>query len=130
MSLIDVTFLEGVQINANVDGFDILTDQPENNGGTNAAPNPYYMFLVGLATCTGFFAQRFCRERDIATEGLGLTLDMERDEATHTTTKISMKLKLPESFPAKYQKAILRAAEQCAVKKTLENPPEIELLAV
>ncbi len=130
MSLIDVTFLEGVQINANVDGFDILTDQPENNGGTNAAPNPYYLFLAGLATCTGFFAQRFCKERNIATEGLALTLDMERDEATHTTTKIIIKIKLPENFPIKYKKAIIRAAEQCAVKKTLDNPPEIEMTAV
>ncbi len=129
MSLIDVTFLEGVQINANVDGFDILTDQPENNGGTNAAPNPYYLFLSGLATCTGFFAQRFCKERNIATEGLALTLDMERDEATHTTTKIIIKIKLPEDFPVKYKKAIIRAAEQCAVKKTLDNPPEIEMTA-
>ncbi len=128
MALINVTFLEGVQINANVDGFDILTDQPETNGGSNAAPNPYYLFLAGLATCTGFFAQRFCREREISTEGLGLTLDMERDEATHTTTKIIMTLQLPEGFPEKYKKAILRAAEQCAVKKTLENPPEIEML--
>ena len=130
MALIDVTFLEGVQINANVDGFDILTDQPEANGGNNSAPNPYYLFLSGLATCTGFFAQRFCKERDIPTAGLALSLDIERDEATHTTTKIIIELKLPENFPVKYKKAILRAAEQCAVKKTLENPPEIDMVAV
>ena len=130
MALINVTFLEGVQINANVDGFDVLTDQPEDNGGNNAAPNPYYLFLSGLATCTGFFAQRFCKERNISTEGLGLSLDMERDEETHTTTKIIIEIKLPENFPAKYNKAILRAAEQCAVKKTLENPPEISMIAV
>lgn len=129
MALIDVTFLAGVQINAHVDGFDILTDQPETNGGSNSAPNPYYLFLTGLATCSGFFAQRFCKERGIPTEGLGLTLDMERDEETHTTTKIIMKLKLPEGFPEKYQKAIIRAAEQCAVKKTLDNPPVIEMTA-
>ncbi len=128
MALINVTFLEGVQINANVDGFDILTDQPEDNGGNNTAPNPYYLFLAGLATCTGFFAQRFCKERNISTVGLGLSLDMERDEETHTTTKIIIELKLPENFPTKYNKAILRAAEQCAVKKTLENPPQIEML--
>lgn len=130
MALINVTFLEGVQVNANVDGFDILTDQPETNGGSNSAPNPYYLFLASLATCAGFFAQRFCREREIATEGLGLALDMERDQATHTTTKITMALKLPEGFPEKYKKAILRAADQCAVKRTLENPPEIEMITV
>ena len=32
---------------------------------------------------------------------------------------------LPESFPAKYRKAVVRAAEQCTVKRHLLNPPTV-----
>ena len=128
MALINVSFPGGVQVNANVAGFDILTDQPEANGGTNAAINPFYLFLSSLATCSGFFALRFCQQRDLPTTGLGLTLDAERDEETHALKKVRMKLQLPADFPDKYKKAILRAAEQCAVKKALENPPEIQMV--
>lgn len=129
MALINVSFPGGVQVNANVAGFDILTDQPESNGGTNTAINPFYLFLSSLATCTGFFALRFCQQRELPTEGLGLTLDVERDEANHALKKVTMKLQLPAGFPEKYKKAVLRAAEQCAVKKALQNPPEIEMIA-
>ncbi len=128
MALINVSFPGGVQVNANVAGFDVLTDQPEDNGGTNAAINPFYLFLSSLATCSGFFALRFCQQRDLPTAGLGLTLDAERDEETHALKKVCIKLQLPAEFPDKYKKAIVRATEQCSVKKALMHPPEIEMV--
>jgi putative redox protein len=32
---------------------------------------------------------------------------------------------LPPSFPDKYKDAVIRSAEQCAVKKHIENPPQM-----
>jgi ribosomal protein S12 methylthiotransferase accessory factor len=40
---------------------------------------------------------------------------------------ISLEIQLAEGVPEKYRPAILRAAEQCAVKKHLAYPPEIEI---
>jgi ribosomal protein S12 methylthiotransferase accessory factor len=37
-------------------------------------------------------------------------------------------LNLPAGFPEKYRGAIIRATDQCAVKKVLVDPPEIELV--
>ena len=38
-----------------------------------------------------------------------------------------MEVHLPEGFPEKYREAILRAVDQCAVKRHMIEPPEFEL---
>ncbi len=44
--------------------------------------------------------------------------------------KIEVEIKLPPDFPEKYKAAVINAAENCAVKKHLLNPPELIVKAV
>jgi ribosomal protein S12 methylthiotransferase accessory factor len=44
--------------------------------------------------------------------------------------KISLDIEVQGDFPAKYHDALVRAADQCAVKKHLEYPPEFEVKTV
>lgn len=120
-----ITFPGGVAVNARYKGFDILTDQPEKNGGANGAPSPFDLFLASLGTCAGFFALRFCQQRDLPTEGLEISLDTENDPDTHLPARVTMAIRLPEGFPDKYRASIIRATNQCAVKRALLDPPEI-----
>jgi len=34
---------------------------------------------------------------------------------------------VPPAFPEKYHKALIKVADQCAVKRTIMNPPKIEV---
>ncbi|HKJ04649.1 MAG TPA: OsmC family protein [Geopsychrobacteraceae bacterium] len=124
-----INFPGGVKVAAELDGFEVLSDQPERNGGESSAPSPYDLFLASLGTCAGFFALRFCQQRELSTEGLGLTLDLERNTETKRLDKIIMDIQLPDGFPEKYKKAIIRATEECAVKKVILDPPEFEVTA-
>jgi len=67
---IQVSFEEGMQVNARFDEFSVHTDQPVNNGGQNTAPDPYSYFLTSLVTCAGFFVLRFCQARNIPMDGI------------------------------------------------------------
>ena len=80
--MMEITFGEGLGVRAEFDGFTVDTDQPVASGGGGTAPGPYDLFLASLATCAGFFALRFMRERGIATRGAALTLACEKDPAT------------------------------------------------
>ena len=42
---------------------------------------------------------------------------------------VEVTIELPEGFPAKYADAVVRAAEQCTVKKHFEHPPVIRVVA-
>lgn len=127
---IKISFPGGVAVAAQVDGFEILTDQPVADGGQGKAPSPYDFFLSSIGTCAGYYALQFCRSRGLETENLSLTLDIERDPDTRQLLTIMIDIMLPASFPEKYQRAIVRATEQCSVKKALTAPPEFSVKTV
>lgn len=128
--MMEITFPGGVQVNAQFNGFEIVTDQPVKNGGQNSAPSPFDFFLASLGTCAGFFALRFCQQRELPTEGLRLQLTAERNAEIKRLDRVEITLHLPKDFPEKYRSAIIRATDQCAVKKALLDAPEIEVVAL
>lgn len=122
---IQVTHGGGKKIDARVNGFTIHTDQIPKAGGEGSAPEPFVLFLSSLATCAGIYVIGFCQARNIPTEGIRLVQDHDFDPKTGKLTKIALRVELPPEFPEKYRDAVARAAASCAVKKTLENPPEM-----
>jgi putative redox protein len=123
----EIQFPGGLAVDAHFRGFTVPTDQAREHGGGGRAPEPFDIFLASLGTCAGFYALRFCQERGIATEGLGLALSTEPDPERKRLQAIRIEIQLPGGFPAKYQAAILRAVDQCAVKRHLLEPPRIDL---
>lgn len=123
---ISLSFPGGVAVDALLAGHIIHTDQPAPLGAGTAV-SPYDLFFVSIATCMGFYALRFCQERHIATEGLGLTLGTEKNETRKGVAKVTVALQLPKGFPDKYADAIRRAVDACAVKRQITEPPDFEL---
>ncbi len=121
---VTVGFPGGKQVNARVGNFSILTDQPEKYGGQESAPAPFDLFLAAIATCAGVYALGFCQSRKLSSDGLGLNMVCERDDKRKMITRISLQLTLPAGFPEKYRPGIIRAMEQCAVKKHIHDAPE------
>jgi ribosomal protein S12 methylthiotransferase accessory factor len=119
-----VTFPGGKRVDASYNGFEIETDQAVDSGGDGSAPEPFDYFLASLATCAGIYILGFCQKRGIPHEGVRLVQSWERDEKSSRLTTIRVKIEVPPGFPEKYHKALVRAAAQCSVKKTMENPPE------
>lgn len=121
-----ISFPGGVAVDATLNGHTVHTDQPAPVGN-DTAMSPFDLFLASIGTCMGFYALRFCQERNISTEGLRLILDPVRDEAGKRVLSLRIALKLPGDFPEKYRDAILRAVDHCSVKRHLLEPPEFEL---
>jgi ribosomal protein S12 methylthiotransferase accessory factor len=124
----EIAFPGGVAVEARFKGFTVRTDQPVTAGGEGGAPSPFELFLASLGTCAGFFALRFCQQRGIDTTGLRLNLESTRDEANHRLDLVRIVLTLPPGFPAKYHAAILKATDQCAVKRAIDDPPRFEVV--
>ena len=127
--VIQVSFPGGVRVDAGYKGFVIQTDQPTHEGGTGAAPAPFDLFLASLATCAGFYVLVFCQERKIPTEGLALSMRTEKDPETKMISRISIEIMLPPGFPPKYKTAVVKAADQCTVKRQIVQPPAFEVVA-
>lgn len=117
------------RVKATYKGFTVETDQPASEGGDGSAPEPFDLFLASLGTCAGVYIVYFCEGRNIPTDNIRMTLRFERNEKSHLVERIAMDIHLPDDFPAKYRKAVIRAAEMCTVKRTLLNPPTIQVNA-
>ncbi len=126
----EITFPGGKRVDASIAGQTVRTDQSPQSGGTGSAPEPFLLFLASMGTCAGIYVLGFCQSRGLPTEGLKLTQHMEWDQATHKLTAVNLNIHLPAGFPEKYKEAVIRAADQCAVKRTIENPPEFVVRTV
>jgi ribosomal protein S12 methylthiotransferase accessory factor len=125
-----IDFPGGARVDAHFGSFVIPTDQPPSGGGQGSAPTPFVTFLSTIGTCAGIYVLGFCRQRGISTDGIRLVQRMQADPTTGMISDVAVTIQLPESFPAKYADAVVRAAEQCAVKKHFEHPPVIHVDSV
>jgi putative redox protein len=123
----EIRFPGGVAVEAVEKGFTIRTDQPVLAGGAGSAPSPFDLFLASIGTCAGFYALRFCQERQLSTTGLSVSLAAERDAEKKRVKRIHIEIDLPDAFPEKYRGAILRAVDQCTVKRLILEPPEFDV---
>ncbi len=119
-----VTYPGGKRVDATYGKFEIATDQCVDSGGDETAPEPFDLFLASLATCAGIYVLGFCQKRNIPHDGVRLTQSWERDEKSKRLTTVRISIEVPPGFPEKYHGALIRVANQCVVKKTLENPPD------
>jgi len=124
---VDICFPGGLRVEALHQGFWIRTDQPVPQGGGGKAPSPFDLFLASIGTCAGFYALRFCQQRNLRTDGLALTLTAERDSERKKVVRVRLEISPPIDFPEKYRAAIAHAVEQCSVKKHLQHPPAFEI---
>lgn len=124
MEYLKVEFPGGLRVDAKLRNHTIKTDQPVMAGGEDSAASPFELFLGSIATCAGIYALGFCNGKNLSTEGMSISMELEKDMNSGLISKVSLDLKLPEGFPEKYEKAIVKSMELCAVKKHLETPPE------
>lgn len=122
-----IDFPGGARVDAHFGEFTVKTDQPPMGGGENSAPAPFSVFLASIGTCAGIYVLGFCRQRGLPTEGIRIVQRMSRNRMTGMVDQIDLEIQVPPTFPQKYYDALVRSADQCAVKKHLENPPKFNV---
>jgi putative redox protein len=123
-----ITFDGGKIITAHLKGHEIKTDQPEAGGGTNSAPAPFDLFLASIGTCAGIYVKSFCDQRSIPTDKIKIIQSIDYDMEKRLPSKIKLDIKLPADFPEKYRNAVISAADLCAVKRAIADPPVFEVV--
>jgi putative redox protein len=122
-----IDFPGGAKVDAHFGDFTVKTDQPAIGGGEGSAPTPFMVFLSSIGTCAGIYVLGFCRQRGLPTEGIRIVERVHANRMTGMTDSIDLEIQVPPSFPEKYYDALVRSADQCAVKKHLENPPKFNV---
>lgn len=119
-----IDFPGGARVDAHFGPYTVMTDQPPMGGGKGEAPTPFALFMASIGTCAGIFVLGFCQQRGLPTEGVRIVQHADKDPQTGLLGTVDLEIQVPPSFPEKYYNALVRSAEQCLVKRTLENPPK------
>lgn len=127
---IEVYFEEGAKVNARMGRHVVKTDQKERGGGEDSAPAPFDYFLISMATCAGIYVKSFCDRRGIDSSKIRINQNHRSDPETRRLVGIDLDIVLPDDFPEKYRAAVIKAADQCAVKRLLKDPPAIEVRTI
>ena len=117
----EIVFPGGARVDAVMGNTVISTDQ---NG---SAPPPFSLFLASIGTCAGIYVLGFCQQRGLPTEGIKITQRLHFNPSTRMVQGVDLDIVVPPEFPEKYHQALIRAADQCAVKKHLEAPPRFNV---
>jgi putative redox protein len=123
-----IDFPGGAKVNAHFGSFTVSTDQPPAGGGEGSAPTPFEIFLASIGTCAGIYVSGFCQQRGIPMDGIHIIQRSHSNRVTGLVEKIELEIQIPPSFPKQYVSALIRSAELCKVKKTLEQPPQFEIV--
>jgi len=118
-----IDFPGGSRVDAHFGPHTVKTDQAP----ANTAPMPFELFLASIGTCAGIYVLGFCRQRNLPTEGIRIIQRNHPNPSTGMIDKIDLEIQVPPAFPAQYYDALVRSAELCKVKKTLEHPPTFDV---
>ena len=122
-----IDFPGGARVDAHFGPYTVPTDQPPMGGGAGSAPTPFAVFLSSIGTCAGIYVLGFCNQRNLPTDGIRIIQRVSSNRMTGLVDIIDLEIQVPPEFPEKYYQALVRSAEQCKVKQTLENPPKFNV---
>ncbi len=125
--MMKITFPGNKKVDANFNGFTVHTDQARQGGGDGTAPAPFDYFLASLGTCAGIYVLSFLQSRNLPTEGVEIEQKIQWDPIKRRIGTIALDIQVPKGFPEKYKGALVNAANLCAVKQYMENPPAFDV---
>jgi len=125
-----VTFPGGKKVDTQIGRHVIRTDQPVESGGEDSAPSPFNLFAAAIGTCAGIYVVGFCQKRELPTDGIRIRQRNHFHPESGVLSKVELDIEVPPTFPEKYREALVRVADQCAVKKAIQAQPVFEVRTV
>ena len=103
----------------------VLSDQPEENGGTNEGMTPPELMLGALASCAAYYAAQYLRGRSLATSGTHVVVTADKLKSPARLDNFAIEVTCPVALTPDQLTGIERSVHQCLIHNTLLNLPTI-----
>lgn len=125
---VHVEHVAGDSFRVRIGRHELVVDQPAEAGGWDLGPTPTDLFVGSLASCVGFYAERFLRRHGLQVDGLAVTagFEMSRDRPARVAS-IDLAVRTPQGFPEERRAALMAVVEHCTVHNSIRQPPEIHI---
>ena len=114
----------GMRAVTEVDGFEIVVDEPETHGGTGSGPQPTDLLLASVASCIILSMAFVARRRGVELLGLDVTVNGTYDGLEFERISVSLSSRTPREV---LEGLVPEAERVCYVSNTLRRKPELVL---
>jgi putative redox protein len=115
---------EGYAHDIEVDGHELVTDEPESAGGKDLGPAPTRLLAAALASCTATTMEMYADRKGWDVGALEVTAEMEYDKPSVPSAFV-VTLKLPESLSEEQRDRLKVIAGRCPVHRVLSRETEV-----
>ena len=122
-----ITQVEGVKFTIQARTHSVTCDQPQDNGGTDAAMTPPEFLLASLGACAGFYAAEYLRTRNLSNGGVSVSVRADKLKGPARIDNFRIRVDSSICLTAEQREGLMRSVEHCLVKNTLLNPPQIDV---
>jgi putative redox protein len=98
----------------------VLSDEPEENGGTDAGPSPQELLAASLASCTAITMEMYADRKGWNIGDLEVDVNYEPAQRG-SPTKFQMEVRMPKELPEEQREKLMQIAAKCPVHRTLEG---------
>ena len=117
----------GDQFEIDVRGHRVIVDQPTGVGGKDLGPTPTELFIAGIASRVGFYAERFLRRHSLPVEGLEVRCEFKMDPEAARVSSVRLRVMVPAFLEEKHRRALLAVVDHCTVHNSLRYPPSVRM---
>jgi putative redox protein len=103
-----------------LDGHNVVTDEPEQNGGSDEGPNPQELLAASLASCSAITMEMYAKRKGWDIGDVEVAVDYEPAQRG-SPTKFGMTVKLPKELPEDQRRRLMQIVAKCPVHRTLEG---------
>jgi putative redox protein len=103
-----------------VRGHTLTVDEPEDEGGEDAGPDPQEMLAVSLSSCVAITVEMYARRKGWNIGDVECEVEYEPAQRG-SPTKFHLVLRLPKELPEEQRDRLMQIAAKCPVHRTLEG---------
>src|SRR5579872_6527335 len=122
---VSAQYLGNVKFEVSARGHRMISDQPPENGGSDAGMTPPEFLLASLATCAGYYAAEYLKARELPGD-LHVRVTAAKEKNPARLGSFHIEVTVP-GLEERHQTGIARAVKTCLVHNTLLHAPEIEI---
>jgi uncharacterized OsmC-like protein len=124
---VTVEHVSGQQFKAVTRGHRVVSDQPRENGGTDAGMTPPELLLASLGACAGYYAAEYLRVRSLPLERLTIHVSADKALQPPRLALFRIEVEAPGATDEKSRDGVLRAVKKCLIHNTMLNTPAFEI---
>lgn len=128
MDLITLKHEKGLCFSIQVRGHQFRMDMPRDAKGEDRGPSPSDLLAASLGACMGMHMALYGQTAGLSYEGMEMNLvyNLVEEKGRKRMQTVTIDVSLPQD-PGERSSALLRAAQNCIVRNTLEKGPMIDV---